>query len=192
MKALAPWRSFKFKQSLRFQKGYSCLHSEAITTLGPMSSQRRSDEDYGIVAIDVESAAKALFLFSNLPVTPQSSSPAEAFLTRPVRTTLDLLVLKKPDSVAPVAKKFIHNEQFNHQRKAHKKINCTLSSIYRISTSMPSRAIERKGSVHYVVSLEHNATEDRACELKALALPWEILLNEVQLQTITIQVDPEK
>ncbi|XP_065075159.1 uncharacterized protein K02A2.6-like [Ochlerotatus camptorhynchus] len=51
--------------------------------------------------------------------TPQSTSPAEAFLGRPVRTTLGLL--KKPVPVTEAVKNHKQNEQFNWRHGAVKR-----------------------------------------------------------------------
>ncbi|XP_055633484.1 uncharacterized protein K02A2.6-like [Toxorhynchites rutilus septentrionalis] len=58
------------------------------------------------------------------PNTPESTSPAEAFLGRPVRNTLDLL--RKPDSVNQAARNHKQDEQFNRR---HGAVKCNFSKV---------------------------------------------------------------
>ncbi|XP_062709570.1 uncharacterized protein K02A2.6-like [Aedes albopictus] len=142
--------------------------------------------------------------------TPQSTSPAEAFLGRPVRTTLDLL--KKPAPEAPGAKNLKQNEQFNRRHGAIKRDFEEDDLVYveqhfrNTKSWMPGRVIERKGSVHYIVSLENNGRPklvrahvnqmrpryDTAVPEPTTQLPWEVLLDEVQLQATAVLADPEE
>ncbi|XP_062699301.1 uncharacterized protein K02A2.6-like, partial [Aedes albopictus] len=142
--------------------------------------------------------------------TPQSTSPAEAFLGRPVRATLDLL--KKPAPEAAGAKNLKQNEQFNRRHGAIKRDFEEDDLVYveqhfrNTKSWMPGRVIERKGSVHYIVSLENNGRPklvrahvnqmrpryDTAVPEPTTQLPWEVLLDEVQLQATAVLADPEE
>ncbi|XP_065075471.1 uncharacterized protein K02A2.6-like [Ochlerotatus camptorhynchus] len=92
--------------------------------------------------------------------TPHSTSPAEAFLGRPVRTTLDLL--KKPVSVTEAVKNHKQNEQFNWRHGAVKREFEEDDLVYveqhrrNAKSWIPGRVIERKGSVNYIVALDIN------------------------------------
>ncbi|XP_065079446.1 uncharacterized protein K02A2.6-like [Ochlerotatus camptorhynchus] len=92
--------------------------------------------------------------------TPQSTSPAEAFLGRPVRTTLDLL--KKPVPVNEAVKNHKQNEQFNWRHGAFKREFEEDDLVYieqhcrNAKSWIPGRVIERKGSVNYIVALDMN------------------------------------
>ncbi|XP_065084352.1 uncharacterized protein K02A2.6-like [Ochlerotatus camptorhynchus] len=140
--------------------------------------------------------------------TPQSTSPAGAFLGRPVRTTLDLL--KKPVPVTEAVKNHKQNEQFNWRHGAVKREFEEDDLVYveqhrrNAKSWIPGRVIERKDSVNYIVALDINGrpklvrshvnqrrprhTSDDP-EQVTQQLPWEILLDEIQDEAVPL--DPE-
>ncbi|XP_055623399.1 uncharacterized protein K02A2.6-like [Toxorhynchites rutilus septentrionalis] len=132
------------------------------------------------------------------PNTPESTSPAEAFLG-------------KPYSVTQIARNHKQDEQFNRQHGAVKRNfkGDDLVFVEQHSRNamswVPGRVIERKGSVNYIVVLgttgrlrlirSHiNQMRPRydcdTFEGETQQLPWEILLDEFQPPITPARVNP--
>ncbi|XP_052566093.1 uncharacterized protein K02A2.6-like [Culex pipiens pallens] len=142
--------------------------------------------------------------------TPNMTSPAEAFLGRPVRTTLDLL--KKPVPATPVAVNHKQNEQFNRRHGAVKREfkddDLVYAEYHQRNTKswIPGRVVERKGSVNYIVQLDlegrQRIVSSHVNQLRPRydaevpdqvqqRLPWEILIEEARPMLLDDQEEPE-
>ncbi|XP_039453069.1 uncharacterized protein K02A2.6-like [Culex pipiens pallens] len=142
--------------------------------------------------------------------TPNMTSPAEAFLGRPVRTTLDLL--KKPVPATPVAVNHKQNEQFNRRHGAVKREfkddDLVYAEYHQRNTKswIPGRVVERKGSVNYIVQLDlegrQRIVSSHVNQLRPRydaevpdhvqqRLPWEILIEEARPLLLADQEEPE-
>lgn len=142
-----------------------------------------------------------LFVYRNTPnkCSPQTKTPAELFLGRPARTTLDLL--KKPVRT-PTSSNDQQNLQFNRRHGAIKREFQPGDLVYAEYHSnnkkswIPGRIVERKSSVNYNVFLHlgpreklirsHTNQLRERYEAKEpsvaqpVNLPWQILLQEHQ------------
>ncbi|XP_039448651.2 uncharacterized protein K02A2.6-like [Culex pipiens pallens] len=134
----------------------------------------------------------------------------EAFLGRPVRTTLDLL--KKPVPATPIAVNHKQNEQFNRRygavKREFKDDDLVYAEYHQRNTKswIPGRVVERKGSVNYIVQLDlegrQRIVSSHVNQLRPRydvevpdqvqqRLPWEILIEEARPLLLADQEEPE-
>lgn len=133
---------------------------------------------------------------------PNGKSPAELFLGRTVSTPLDLLKPRRTTSVAVNDKQ---NEQFNRRHGTVKREFSADDLVYaqihhrNVTTWVPGKIIERKGSVNYNVLLDNgrlirshtNQLRGRHLETHLETsfedvdadhqLPWTMLLEEFNI-----------
>lgn len=139
--------------------------------------------------------------------TPNKTSPAEAFLGRPVRTPQDLF--KKPDSATPVT---ANHKQFNRRHGSVKREFEDDDLVYvkyhqrNTKSWIPGRIVEQKSSVNYIVQLDLNGRkwiisshvsqlrhryDTDAPEQIQRRLPWEILIKAAEPRKLADQEEAD-
>lgn len=128
---------------------------------------------------------------------PDGKTPADLFLGRPIRTTLDLV---KPHTPSPTEVNSKQNAQFNQRHNTIKREfeadDLVYAEVHRRNATkwVPGKIVERKGRVNYNVLLDngrliHSHTNQlkrrfEGCENSTVSsnLPLAMLLDEFNLQ----------